>query len=69
MCGCRTTNGETTLGETILKDEENASAALRIRDASEADMQAVQAIYAHHVLHGLATFEEEPPTAGELNAR
>ena len=69
MCGCRTTNGETTMGETMLKNEENASAALRIRNATEADMQAVQAIYAHHVLHGLATFEEKPPTAGELNAR
>lgn len=32
-------------------------------------MQAVQVIYAHHVLHGLATFEEDPPAATELNAR
>ena len=29
-----------------------------IRDANEADMTAVQRIYAHHVLHGLASFEE-----------
>ena len=47
MCGCRTTNGETTMGETMLKNEENASAALRIRNATEADMQAVQARGAH----------------------
>jgi L-amino acid N-acyltransferase YncA len=32
-------------------------------------MAAVQAIYAHHVLHGLATFEEEPPSTAELIGR
>lgn len=42
---------------------------LSIRDANETDMQAVQAIYTHHVLHSLATFEEVPPLAIELNAR
>ncbi|WGF88463.1 GNAT family N-acetyltransferase [Marinivivus vitaminiproducens] len=40
-----------------------------IRDAVEADMTAVQAIYAHHVLHGLATFEEQPPLVEEMIAR
>lgn len=40
-----------------------------VRDAEEADMSAVQAIYAHHVLHGLATFEEVPPTVAEMLAR
>ena len=30
---------------------------------------AIQAIYAHHVLHGLATFEEVPPDAAEMAAR
>jgi L-amino acid N-acyltransferase YncA len=40
-----------------------------VRDATEADMPAVQKIYAHHVLHGLATFEEVPPTTDELLAR
>lgn len=40
-----------------------------IRDAQEADMVAVQAIYAHHVLHGLATFEEVPPSVDELIGR
>lgn len=53
----------------MLKNEENTSLSLRVRDANETDMEAVRAIYVHHVLHGLATFEEEPPTAGELNAR
>lgn len=37
-----------------------------IRDASDADMESVQQIYAHYVLHGLATFEEQPPTVEEL---
>ncbi|HYG84757.1 MAG TPA: GNAT family N-acetyltransferase [Azospirillum sp.] len=42
---------------------------LVIRDASEADMETVQEIYAHHVLHGLATFEKVPPSIGELLSR
>ena len=40
-----------------------------VRDAGEADMAAVQGIYAHHVLRGLATFEEEPPSTEELVGR
>lgn len=40
-----------------------------VRDAADADMEAVQAIYAHHVLHGLASFEEVPPTLEEMMAR
>ena len=43
--------------------------SVTVRDAGEADMAAVQAIYAHHVLHGLATFEEVPPAAEEMVAR
>jgi phosphinothricin acetyltransferase len=42
---------------------------LTIRNASEADMGTVQEIYAHHVLHGLATFEEVPPSTDELLSR
>lgn len=55
-------------GETELRSDA-ARTALRVRDANEEDMEAVQAIYAHHVLHGLASFEVVPPTAGELQAR
>jgi phosphinothricin acetyltransferase len=40
-----------------------------IRDTADADLPAIQAIYAHEVLHGLATFEEMPPTADELLRR
>lgn len=43
--------------------------AVVIRDAGEADMSAIQRIYAHHVLHGLASFEEVPPTVHDLMAR
>lgn len=35
-----------------------------IRDAREGDLEAVFAIYNHHVLHGTATFETEPYVAG-----
>jgi phosphinothricin acetyltransferase len=40
-----------------------------VRDATEADMAAIQAIYAHEVLHGLASFEEVPPTTETLLSR
>jgi phosphinothricin acetyltransferase len=33
------------------------------------DLPVIQAIYAHHVLHGLASFEEEPPPLDELRRR
>jgi phosphinothricin acetyltransferase len=32
-------------------------------------MDAVQAIYAHHVRAGFGTFEEEPPTLAEMRGR
>ena len=40
-----------------------------LRDAVPADIPAIQAIYAHHVLHGLASFEEVPPPVEEMRAR
>lgn len=40
-----------------------------IRDATVADMVQVQAIYAEHVLHGTASFEEVPPTLEEMLQR
>ena len=40
-----------------------------VRDATEADMAAVQAVYAHYVLHALATFEETRPTVEEMISR
>lgn len=43
--------------------------AVTVRSAAEADMAAVQAIYAEAVLHGLASFEEVPPTLDDMLAR
>ncbi|MCC8981969.1 GNAT family N-acetyltransferase [Bradyrhizobium acaciae] len=40
-----------------------------VRDATDGDMADVQGIYAHHVLNGLATFEEVPPTVDEMRSR
>jgi L-amino acid N-acyltransferase YncA len=40
-----------------------------IRDARPADLSRVQAIYTHHVLHGTASFEEEPPSLAEVMRR
>lgn len=40
-----------------------------VRTLAEADLPAIQAIYAHHVLHGLASFEEEPPSVEEMRSR
>ncbi|MEA2856976.1 MAG: hypothetical protein QOH98_1297 [Methylobacteriaceae bacterium] len=43
--------------------------ALLVRPSIEADIAAIARIYAHHVLHGLASFEEVPPDAAELAER
>ncbi len=40
-----------------------------VRDATVADAIAVAAIYAHHVLHGTASFETVPPTVDFWTAK
>jgi phosphinothricin acetyltransferase len=40
-----------------------------IRPATEADANAIAATYAHHVLHGTATFEEVAPDPAEIARR
>lgn len=40
-----------------------------IRPATDADMTAIAAIYAHHVLHGTGTFETTPPSAKDMHER
>jgi phosphinothricin acetyltransferase len=42
---------------------------MQIRDCLADDITAVRAIYAHHVAHGLGTFETEIPTLDEMRAR
>ena len=43
--------------------------SVTVRALTDADLSAVQAIYRHHVLHGLASFEEEPPAVEEIRSR
>jgi phosphinothricin acetyltransferase len=40
-----------------------------IRPSREGDVAQIAAIYAYHVLHGLASFEEVPPDIDELASR
>lgn len=40
-----------------------------IRPARESDLPAITGIYAHHVRHGLASFEEDPPGEAEMSSR
>jgi len=42
---------------------------LRVRPSTEADIGAIAAIYEHHVLHGTASFETEPPGDEEMRRR
>jgi L-amino acid N-acyltransferase YncA len=39
---------------------------LLIRDATEDDAAAIAGIYAHHVLHGTATYDIDPPSLEEM---
>jgi phosphinothricin acetyltransferase len=40
-----------------------------IRPSGDADIAAIAAIYGHHVLHGVASFEEVPPPVEEIARR
>jgi phosphinothricin acetyltransferase len=40
-----------------------------LRSARPDDVPSIQSIYAQHVRHGLATFEEEPPSTDEMRQR
>lgn len=46
-----------------------SAGAANVRDAAAQDFPAIQAIYAHHVLTGLASFEELPPPVDEMRRR
>ncbi len=45
------------------------SPTILIRASAEDDLAQIQAIYAHHVLHGTASFELEPPSVDEIRQR
>ena len=40
-----------------------------VRDSEDADLPAIAAIYAHHVINGFGSFEEVPPDVEELTRR
>ena len=40
-----------------------------IRPSQPTDIPAITAIYHHHVLHGTGTFENEPPSHGDMENR
>ncbi|HKU93929.1 MAG TPA: GNAT family N-acetyltransferase [Vineibacter sp.] len=42
---------------------------LLIRDSRDDDIPAITRIYGHHVLHGLASFEEQAPSTEEMARR
>ncbi|HWB52013.1 MAG TPA: GNAT family N-acetyltransferase [Stellaceae bacterium] len=42
---------------------------LVIRPSCDGDIAAITAIYGHHVQHGVASFEEVPPSEGEMARR
>ena len=46
-----------------------ARAGVSLRDAAPADLPSITRIYAHHVRHGLASFEDEPPDEAEMARR
>lgn len=45
------------------------SNGISIRPSGDDDLAAIAAIYRHHVLHGVASFEEVPPEPGEIARR
>ena len=45
------------------------SEPFRVRDATEADVAQITAIYADEVRHGIATFEEMVPTEEDMAGR
>lgn len=42
---------------------------MKVRGATGADVPAIAAVYAHHVLTGLGTFEEAPVSEEDMRAR
>lgn len=50
-------------------EKDTSERRITVRNSTEADLDVIQKIYSHEVLFGLATFEEEPPSAKELGKR
>ncbi|MBV9292757.1 MAG: hypothetical protein JO222_09935, partial [Frankiales bacterium] len=45
------------------------ASTITVRDATDDDVPAIAAIYAHAVLHGTGTFESDPPDDAEIAVR
>jgi L-amino acid N-acyltransferase YncA len=45
------------------------NSGVSLRPSQDRDLAAIAAIYRHHVLHGVASFEEEPPGVAEMARR
>ena len=45
------------------------SSGVLLRPSQDRDLPAITAIYHYHVLHGVASFEEEPPDLEEMRRR
>ncbi len=58
-----------SLAERPMQPSAISSSRIAIRTAQERDLETIREIYAHHVLHGLASFETVPPSLDELAAR
>ncbi len=52
-----------------MSEAASRAGAVTVRPAIAADVPAIQAIYAHHVLQGIASFEEQPPDRAEMQRR
>ena len=61
------TSGPAGAGAPVRKAAPDAGAT--VRPAVEGDVAAIAAIYGHHVLHGTASFETEPPGVEEMARR
>jgi phosphinothricin acetyltransferase len=69
FCDPTSTSSEGHVSELSSSDGHAPRHPIVVRAASEADMAAVRDIYAHYVLHSLATFEETPPTLEDMLTR
>lgn len=53
----------------MLRGAQTGESGMDIRDAVEADIPAIQSIYAHHVLTGTGTFDETAPSIDEMREK
>jgi L-amino acid N-acyltransferase YncA len=59
----------TILGVSMTDTNNSAGQIITVREAVADDMTAIALIYGYEVENGVASFEEVPPTADELNSR